>query len=97
MHAMRRLQFIEIIDQAWCPGFIREGITDQLQFFLNLGHYYDRLVGRLQKAIECSGAERIIDLCSGGGGPWEADQNIFHGCCPDPFNQVTYRLTKQER
>ncbi len=36
-------------------------------------------------------------LLSGGGGPWEADQNIFHGCCPDPFNQVTYRLIKEER
>jgi hypothetical protein len=23
---------------------------------------------------------------------WEADPNILHGCCPEPFNKATYRL-----
>ena len=36
-------------------------------------------------------------LLSGGSAPWEPDPNIMHGCCPDPYNQVTYRLIREER
>jgi uncharacterized repeat protein (TIGR04076 family) len=36
-------------------------------------------------------------LLSGGHAPWEADPDIIHGCCPDPFNQVTYRLIREKR
>jgi uncharacterized repeat protein (TIGR04076 family) len=36
-------------------------------------------------------------LFSGGSLPWEADENIIHGCCPDVFNQLTYRLVREER
>ena len=36
-------------------------------------------------------------LFSGGSLPWEADENIIHGCCPDVFNQLTYRLMREER
>jgi uncharacterized repeat protein (TIGR04076 family) len=36
-------------------------------------------------------------LLSGGGLAWEGDQHIVHGCCPDPFNQLTYRLIREER
>jgi hypothetical protein len=32
---MRRIQFIEIEDQSWCPSVIRAGITDYLQFVIN--------------------------------------------------------------
>jgi uncharacterized repeat protein (TIGR04076 family) len=36
-------------------------------------------------------------LLTGGGMPWEGDKNIVHGTCPDPFNLVSYRLTREER
>jgi uncharacterized repeat protein (TIGR04076 family) len=36
-------------------------------------------------------------LLSGGHAAWEADPDIMHGCCPDPFNQVTYRLIREKR
>lgn len=36
-------------------------------------------------------------LLSGGHAPWEADPGIIHGCCPDPFNQLTYRLIREKR
>lgn len=36
-------------------------------------------------------------LLSGGCAPWEAEPHILHGCCPDPFNQVTYRLIREKR
>ncbi len=36
-------------------------------------------------------------LLSGGSMAWEADPDSIHGCCPDPFNQVTYRLIREKR
>ena len=36
-------------------------------------------------------------LFSGSSLPWEGDENIIHGCCPDVFNLVTYRLVREER
>ena len=36
-------------------------------------------------------------LFSGGSLPWEAEENIIHGCCPDVFNQLTYRLVREKR
>ncbi|MCP4713557.1 MAG: TIGR04076 family protein [Deltaproteobacteria bacterium] len=36
-------------------------------------------------------------LLAGGSMAWESEPDIIHGCCPDPFNQVTYRLIREER
>ncbi len=72
---MRRIQFIEIHEQAWLPSSIRDDITDTLQFGLNLFHAYAPIAPLLQRAIdstrnETNGRRSIVDLCSGGGGPW---------------------------
>ncbi|HEV8130827.1 MAG TPA: class I SAM-dependent methyltransferase [Acidobacteriota bacterium] len=67
---MRRLHLLEIEDQRWCPVSIRDAITDLLQFALNLGNNYACVVPRLRRALERTGTRRIIDLCSGAGGPW---------------------------
>jgi hypothetical protein len=63
-------RFFEFHDQKWFPKSLRDGVTDALQFILNLGGIYRPIVPLLNKAVEASGAERIVDLCSGGGGPW---------------------------
>lgn len=36
-------------------------------------------------------------LFSGGSLPWEADENIIHGACPDIFSQVSYRLIREKK
>jgi hypothetical protein len=63
-------RFFEFHDQAWFPKTIRDGVTDALQFILSLGGVYRSIAPRLSEAIEACGAERVVDLCSGGGGPW---------------------------
>jgi hypothetical protein len=60
----------EFHDQAWFPAAFRDGLTDALQSVLNLGAVYAPIAGRLGRAIAASGSERVVDLCSGGGGPW---------------------------
>jgi len=72
---MRRIQFIEIHEQPWLPSSIRDDITDTLQFGLNLFHAYAPVVPLLQKVLDSTGSganggRSIVDLCSGGGGPW---------------------------
>jgi hypothetical protein len=63
-------RFFEFHDQKWFPNDLRDGVTDGLQFTLSLGRVYRPIVPLLNKAVEASRAKRIVDLCSGGGGPW---------------------------
>ena len=63
-------RFFEFHDQRWFPKSLRDGVTDALQFILSLGGIYRPIVPILNKAVEASDAARIVDLCSGGGGPW---------------------------
>ncbi len=67
---MRRIQLFEIHDQPWFPAFLRDEVTDDLQILLGIGHPYGDILPELRAAIERSGAERVLDLCSGAGGPW---------------------------
>lgn len=67
---MRRVQFIEIHDQPWFPVFLRDQVTDDLQVLLNIGKPYGDILPQLSEGIERAGADRVLDLCSGAGGPW---------------------------
>lgn len=67
---MRRLHLIEIEDQPWCPAPIRDAATDFLRFALHAGNNYAPAAPLLRSAMDRLGERRIVDLCSGGGGPW---------------------------
>jgi len=67
---MRRVQFIELHDQAWCPSSLRDYVTDALQFGFNLLKSYAPIAPLLQSALDSTGSISIVDMCSGGGGPW---------------------------
>jgi hypothetical protein len=72
---MRRIQFIEIHEQAWFPNSIRDQITEMLQFGFDFIKAYSPIVTRLQAALDSTklvspDGRAIVDLCSGGGGPW---------------------------
>jgi hypothetical protein len=67
---MRRLHLIELHEQPWFPSFLRDEVTDALQFGLSLFKSYARIAPLLQSAVASSGSGSIADLCSGGGGPW---------------------------
>jgi hypothetical protein len=68
--AMRRVQFIELHEQPWCPSSVRDGITDALQFGFNLLQAYAPIAPLLQGALDSSASGSIVDMCSGAGGPW---------------------------
>ena len=66
---MNRVQFIELHEQPWFPRFLRNDITDTLQYGLNASKAYASIAPLLQCALDSAGNPSIIDLCSGGGGP----------------------------
>jgi hypothetical protein len=67
---MRRLHLVELEDEPWCPRPVRDAATDYLEFMIRLGNPYAPVVPLLREALRRTGARRVVDLCSGGGGPW---------------------------
>jgi hypothetical protein len=67
---MSRMQLIEIHEQSWCPAAVREGATDCLNAIANWGRQYEYVIPKLRYALQQTQARRVIDLCSGSGGPW---------------------------
>ena len=67
---MRRLQLVELHELAWCPAVLRNGLTNFLEVAIYTLDFYRPIWGHLQHALENSGSSRVVDLCSGAGGPW---------------------------
>jgi hypothetical protein len=67
---MRRLQLFELEDMPWCPAPIRDGGTDLLRFMLNMIDAYAPVASLLAEALRATQSRRVVDFCSGGGGPW---------------------------
>ncbi|MCC6453861.1 MAG: class I SAM-dependent methyltransferase [Caldilineaceae bacterium] len=67
---MPRVQLWEIHEQPWCPPAVRDGATDCLNVIAIWGRQYAYIVPKLRYALQQTQARRVIDLCSGGGGPW---------------------------
>jgi hypothetical protein len=67
---MARIHAFEFEDQAWFPGIIRQYMTD---FLSHMGGWsnipYRPFIERLAEVMQRTGDARVIDLCSGGGGP----------------------------
>ncbi len=67
---MERVQLFEFEDLPWFPQVVRECMTDFLSFLGRRGRaVYATFAERLAAALEATGDETILDLCSGGGGP----------------------------
>jgi hypothetical protein len=67
---MQRREWFELHDHRLYPGFLRDLATDALEAIWDYTNSYRVIVPRLRTAMEEAGTHQIIDLCSGGGGPW---------------------------
>lgn len=67
---MARIHAFEFEDQTWFPGLVREYMTD---FLSHMGGFskvpYAPFCERLAEAMRITDDQRVVDLCSGGGGP----------------------------
>jgi hypothetical protein len=64
-----RLQLFELEDLQWFPRTIRDLATDYLHFMETRFDLHKPLVPLLREVLEESNTARVVDLCSGGGGP----------------------------
>jgi hypothetical protein len=67
---MRRRHLVELEDLPWWPRAFRDAVTDYLVTHLRVARTYSVIVPRLAAALKKCGSTQVIDLCSGGGGPW---------------------------
>ncbi len=67
---MKRVHLIEFHEQQWCPAGIRDGLTGLIQCIADILPAYDGILPPLIRAMRYSGSQRIVDFCSGSGGPW---------------------------
>lgn len=67
---MRRIHAPELEDYTWCPRPVRDGGTDWLGFMANTTRAFDAIAPKIRHAMDVAGTRNIVDLCSGGGGPW---------------------------
>ncbi len=67
---MRRMELFEIHDNPKFPAFLRDLVTDALQSVWNFSNSYKPVLPLLLDALVQTGTRDVLDLCSGGGGPW---------------------------
>jgi hypothetical protein len=67
---MRRINLFEFTDQPWYPPVFRRIQTDYLEFVVTRGAGYQNLIPLFRRALQHAQTNEILDLCSGGAGPW---------------------------
>lgn len=92
MPPVKRLSIGEIHDQRWCPKAVRDGVTDFLQYSANRWGQYTSVLPPLCYFLQQVEAKAIVDLCSGGGGPWQQ----MHGTVGRTFGD-TFRIVLTDR
>ena len=65
---MKRYHLFEFGDQDWFPQFLKDMLTDYLNFTISLFKLHDPAIPILAKALDRKNEDQVLDLCSGGGG-----------------------------
>ncbi len=76
-----RAHLFEWEDQPWLPPVFRDFITDQLRYSHGEAMRLpinSAIAQHLQQLLERTGSERIVDLCSGAGGPVVQIGRLLH-------------------
>lgn len=69
---MKRRDWKEIEDLAGCPNWLRDAMTGYLQVVIDRAGPYDAAVPILSGLLDQLDSGHVLDLASGGGGPWPA-------------------------
>ncbi len=64
------MELFEIHDHPNFPSSLRNFVTDALQSVWNVSNLYKPILPVLIDALAQTGTREVLDLCSGGGGPW---------------------------
>jgi len=67
-----RLQLVELTDLALLPRPLRRWLGDYLRGVVTLTRFFAPAAPRIAELMRGARTDRVVDLCSGGGGPWPA-------------------------
>ncbi len=67
---MQRRNLVEVEDLPQLPALLRDAITGYLRVATALSRPYAATAPVLAELVRESGQNRVVDLASGGGGPW---------------------------
>ena len=102
---MERMHLFEFEDLPWFPQTIRACMQDHLRFMGDLSApAYKGFAEKLKSAMERSEQRKILDLCSGGGGPVRTILQLLRAqnfeataCVTDLFpNVAAYRQLERD-
>jgi len=85
---MKWPRLFEIEDQRWLPRILRDQLTDALRFLIVEMQIYAPIIPEFLWVMQQSRYKQVVDLCSGGTGPWE----YLIGEITDP-EEVVERVT----
>lgn len=66
---MKRIHIFEFEDFPWFPKWLRDPMTRYLVSFHRLVGTGEVVASLLDRALQRTGKARVVDVCSGGGGP----------------------------
>lgn len=106
---MKRPHLFEFEDFRWFPSFLRNYMTDFLQYISNRFDIYKTVTPLLEEVLEKTQSNTIVDLASGGGGGLVRLSERLHEKRPDlkiiltdfypnvaAFEQTKFRTTGVE-
>src|SRR5215510_1546287 len=85
-----RLHLFEFEDQSWFPDVIRSGGTDYLRYLLIATEVYKPCIMLLNEVLKQTHEQKIVDLCSGGGGYIE---QVYHEFNKAGRSDISFTLT----
>lgn len=65
-----RLHLFEVEDSPLLPSLIRDMMTEYLHWVMDFSGPYDPAAARIASLLRNAGTKRVVDLASGGAGPW---------------------------
>jgi len=67
---VNRYHGIELSERHWFPSSLFGESVEFLHYFENISNIFSTVAPLLRHALDRTGTSTVIDLCSGGGGPW---------------------------
>jgi len=86
---MKRIHLFEFEDSAWFPNWLRVRMTRLIVVVHRLMGTSEELAKIIDKALSASGKTKIIDLCSGSGGPMPDVVQVLE----EKYNRKNIELT----
>lgn len=77
MNNLKRIHLFEFHDLPWFPQWMRRCITRLIIVMHNLMRSHEQLAELVSKALQHSSHKKVIDLCSGSGGPMLKAHNLL--------------------